>query len=79
MSKLKLQVDRLEVQTFETAGLGAEGRGTVAAHMPKPPKDPPLIETYYVGDSCECTLAQSCIQTNCLIDCFVLTADTCPA
>lgn len=70
MRKLTLKIDNLWVESFETARAG-EARGTVAAHMPKP--NPPLIETYYVGNTCECTLAQSCIQTNCFADCLVAT------
>ena len=77
MRKLKLQIENLKVESFETSETGAERRGTVAAHMPKP-GGPVLIETYYAGDTCECTLAQSCVLTNCFQDCFVLdTVDTC--
>lgn len=74
MRKVKLSVESLQVESFETTAAGTELRGTVAAHMPKP--TPPLVETYYAGNTCECTLAQSCIATNCLQHCFV-SVDTC--
>lgn len=80
MKKLKLAVDTLKVESFETAGTRAERGGTVAAHMPKPTQGTcPVVNTYYVGDTCECTLEMSCVQTNCFNECFVLTADSCPA
>lgn len=78
MRKVKLSLETLQVESFETAASGAELRGTVAAHMPRP--TPPLIETYYAGNTCECTLAQSCIQTNCFMECYQLSLDpACPA
>lgn len=77
MRKVKLSLDTLQVESFATAESGAELRGTVAGHMPKP--TPPLIETYYAGDTCECTLAMSCIQTDCGRECLLFTIDTCPA
>jgi hypothetical protein len=75
MRKVKLSLDALQVESFATAATGAELRGTVAAHMPKP--TPPLVETYYAGNTCGCTLAQSCIQTDCGPGCFLLTVDAC--
>lgn len=77
MRKVKLALDALQVESFETSRSGAEHRGTVDAHMPKP--TPPVVETYYVGNTCECTLAMSCIQTDCGTQCYLLTAETCPA
>jgi hypothetical protein len=58
MSKLTLRIDELKVESFDTAETSAE-RGTVAAHESRPP-----IQTD-VQDSCECTFAPSCNQTNC--------------
>lgn len=75
MRKVKLAIDSLRVESFETAEPGAEQRGTVAAHNP----GPPLGETLQAENTCECTMAQSCIQTDCGPECFFLTVDTCPA
>ncbi|HEU4557812.1 MAG TPA: hypothetical protein VFS20_08175 [Longimicrobium sp.] len=75
MTKLKLQIDNLQVESFETAGTRAELRGTVAAHMPKP-GGTTLQETQITGSCCDITLALSCVQTNCL-ECNVVTANTC--
>lgn len=75
MNKLKLRLDRLEVESFETAALRAEPRGTVAAHMPKP-GGTTIQDTEITGPCCDYTLALSCVQTNCL-ECNVITADTC--
>jgi hypothetical protein len=72
MRKLKLAIDNLRVESFETSKTGAERRGTVAAHMPRPP-----VGTAITGSCCDITLAQSCIQTNCFNECMVLTVDTC--
>lgn len=77
MTKLKLQIDNLQVETFETADTRAELRGTVDAHMPKPTRpEPCLADTNITGACCEYTFALSCVQTNCL-ECNVVTANTC--
>jgi hypothetical protein len=76
MKKLKLQIENLVVESFQVSGNGADGRGTVAAHMPKP-TEPPFAETQITGSCCDITLALSCVQTNCFEECFVLTADPC--
>ncbi|HEX9936237.1 MAG TPA: hypothetical protein VGB15_03920 [Longimicrobium sp.] len=76
MNKLKLQIDNLRVETFETAET-SDLRGTVAANMPKPTRpEPCLQDTNITGACCEYTFALSCVQTNCL-ECNVVTADTC--
>ena len=78
MTKLKLQVDNLQVESFETAGTRAELRGTVAAHMPKPGGGgTTLQETQITGSCCDITLALSCIETNCLNECTLLTGERC--
>jgi hypothetical protein len=74
MHKVKLSLETLQVESFETVASGAGLRGTVAAHMPKPGGPQP---TYYVGNTCECTLELSCVQTDCGDECFLYTADTC--
>ncbi len=67
MSKLTLRIDELKVESFDTSEAGA-GRGTVAAHESRPPIPTDL------QDSCECTFAPSCKQTNCQC---LFTADPC--
>jgi hypothetical protein len=59
MDKLKLRLNELKVESFDTLAAGVE-RGTVAAHMPRPP-----VQTA-AEDTCECTFAPSCKQTNCM-------------
>ena len=76
MTKLKLQLDHLAVESFETARVRAEHRGTVAAHMPKPGGTTTIQDTQITGPCCDYTLALSCVQTNCL-ECNIITADTC--
>jgi hypothetical protein len=71
MRKLKLAIDNLKVETFETSEAGGGRRGTVlgaADIQPRPLTQGPLgcqIETRYTGGCCDITLAVSCIQTNC--------------
>lgn len=78
MRKVKLSIESLHVESFETAASGTELRGTVAAHMPKPQTNNcPIEETYYVGNTCECTLELSCAGTCPYIECNPFTAETC--
>jgi hypothetical protein len=74
MKKLTLRIDNLKVDSFETAGIREELRGTVAAHAKPRPFEPTEAVT---GSCCDITLALSCVQTNCFNECFILTADTC--
>jgi hypothetical protein len=74
MRKVKLSIETLQVESFETAASGAELRGTVAAHMPKP--TPPAGTQF--GDTCQCTYALSCVQTDCGDECLLFTLETCP-
>lgn len=78
MRKVKLAIDSLRVESFATSESGAEHRGTVAGHMSRPTR--PLDPTLQAENTCECTMAPSCIQTNCLMECHQLSLDpTCPA
>lgn len=66
----KLKLESLSVESFETAPIPAQARGTVAAHA-KP--QPPTIQTYNVdlcGDTMyfDCTLGCS-INTYCAGGC----------
>lgn len=75
MRKLKLELDRLAVETFETSRASAEHRGTVlgAAVAPAPFSKPlECLDTQITGPCCDYTLALSCVQTNCLEDCTVV-------
>ena len=66
-SKLKLDVDALEVTSFDTHTTAGE-RGTVlaASHIePAPDSEEPCIDTNFTGPCCEYTLLLSCVQTNC--------------
>ncbi len=82
MTKLKLQVERLKVESFETAAAGEERRGTVLGAggiVPRPPSSPCApFETEYTGSCCDITLALSCIQTNCFAECNSLDGGICP-
>ncbi|HEU0301750.1 MAG TPA: hypothetical protein VFR37_20015 [Longimicrobium sp.] len=54
MKKLSLNVEKLEVESFDTSKL-AEERGTVAAHAPSFP-DPVYTCAYHctwIGSTCE--------------------------
>ena len=66
-SKLKLDVDALEVTSFDTDA-AAGGRGTVrAASEPLPASEaaPCAFETEITGPCCDYTLVLSCIETQC--------------
>ena len=82
MNKLKLQIENLTVESFETSDAGGE-RGTVLgrdAIEPRPVTESPLgcqIETRYTGSCCDITLAISCVQTNCFAECNSFDADVC--
>jgi hypothetical protein len=78
MKKLKLQIENLVVESFQVSENRAGSRGTVAAHMPKPqPGCSTIAETQITGPCCDITLALSCVQTNCLNECGLLTVDPC--
>ena len=66
MSKLKLDVEALEVTSFDTDAAGAE-RGTVRGASIQPAQDSVdvCIDTDFTGPCCEYTLVLSCVQTNC--------------
>ncbi len=74
MRKLKLAIENLAVESFETART-SDARGTVDAHGPKPGTT--IQPTAITGSCCDITLALSCVQTNCLNECGLLTADAC--
>ena len=74
MRKLKLEIEKLRVESFETNATGAAPGGTVVGHMPKPST---LEPTEITGACCDHTLALSCVQTNCLDECGILTVDPC--
>ena len=67
MSKLKLQIDNLKVESFETSETRA-GRGTVLGAEsiePATPVGPCPNDTEITGPCCDYTLVLSCVQTNC--------------
>lgn len=74
MRKIKLELESLSVETFETAGARAEIRGTVRGESviePAPLSEAPFecLETEITGPCCEYTLVLSCVQTGCE-ECF---------
>jgi hypothetical protein len=76
MRKLKLAIEKLQVESFKTDETRAARGGTVAGHMARP--TPTFQPTERVtGPCCDITLALSCVQTNCLTQCGILTADFC--
>jgi hypothetical protein len=63
MSKLKLQLDTLQVETFEVA-MGGDDRGTVHAQA-TPVTACPVSHCYSCDPLCEMTSFGSCPDTNC--------------
>lgn len=77
MPKLKLQIENLAVESFEA---GARGRGTVLGASviePASAQPPCFLETEITGPCCDVTLAISCVLTNCIQDCAIVTWDPC--
>jgi hypothetical protein len=73
MTKLKLDLHALRVETFETAADRAAGTGTVLAHYKIPPDDPATIDPCVVYTAtCGVSCNGSCVAT-CQASCF----DTC--
>ncbi len=66
MNKLKLRIDNLTVESFETSEVRA-GRGTVlgASIQEATPVGPCPNDTEITGPCCDYTLVLSCVQTNC--------------
>jgi len=67
MNKLKLRIDNLKVESFETSRVRAE-RGTVLGASgiePATPVAPCPNDTVITGPCCEVTLVLSCVQTSC--------------
>ena len=82
MNKLKLRIENLKVESFETAEAGGE-RGTVlgAADRPRPLTQDPQgcqFQTEMVtGGCCDITLAISCVLTNCFAECNSFDPELC--
>lgn len=79
MEKTRLTLDELQVQSFVTTGMEAEGRGTVRAHdAPTDPVECPTVDPnwdscwYTCGDSCGGTCGScACESADCSVDtCF---------
>jgi hypothetical protein len=84
VNKLKLRIENLKVESFETSVAGGERRGTIlGAARPRPLTQGPLgcqLQTEMVtGGCCDITLAVSCIQTNCLAECNSFDPEICLA
>lgn len=67
MKKLKLDIDELNVFSFDTGTAGVRG-GTVIAHRPPPPTygytcDGFCLYTYDEAYTCRYTCGQSCAET----------------
>lgn len=72
MNKMKLDLDALRVETFDTDGAAA-GVGTVLAHYKVPPAEPATIDPCVpYSQSCGISCNGSCVAT-CQASCF----DTC--
>jgi hypothetical protein len=79
MNKLKLQIDNLKVESFETSGIRTE-RGTVLGASvieEATPVGPCPNFTEITGPCCDHTLMLSCVQTNCMAECTSFDADVC--
>lgn len=67
MKKLRLSIDALRVETFDTLVDGVALHGTVPAHMATTPDDCPTQPDYCLSDNySEC---RSCIQGTCYQSC----------
>ncbi len=66
MKKLRIELDQLQVESFQTGGAGAE-RGTVHGHGPHTdPGQCPPTEDFYCTQGHGCTLADyTCGGANC--------------
>ncbi|MBB4637994.1 hypothetical protein [Longimicrobium terrae] len=66
MKKLKLDLDELNVFSFDTGTAAVRG-GTVIAHRPPPPSyitcDEACLQTRDNGYTCQYTCGQSCAET----------------
>jgi hypothetical protein len=62
MPKIKLDLDSLAVETFETASAAAEERGTVRGADASTGCDSRIT-----GACCDYTLAPTCIPQNCIV------------
>jgi hypothetical protein len=72
MRKIKLDLQSLAVETFETTDAGVERRGTVAGADAATARC--INNTAITGSCCDVTLALSCVQTNCLTQCTIVIA-----
>ena len=84
MNKLKLRIENLKVESFETSMVGGERRGTVlgaADARPRPLTQGPLgcqLQTEMVtGGCCDITLMISCVLTNCFAECNSFDPEIC--
>lgn len=82
MPKLKLRIDSLTVESFDTLDAAGEARrGTVrAAGEIRPASERPAVcfgTENVTGSCCEVTFAISCAQTNCFEECILFTVDPC--
>jgi hypothetical protein len=82
MRKLKLAIENLTVESFETSET-REGRGTVlgaSGICPVPESDPAwgCMDSEFTGPCCDHTLMLSCVQTNCFAECNSFDANVCP-
>jgi hypothetical protein len=80
MRKLKLAIENLMVESFETSETRLE-RGTVLGASvieESTPVGPCPNFTEVTGPCCDYTLMISCVQTNCFAECNSFDADVCP-
>ena len=81
MRKLKLAIDNLKVESFDTSEIRAERRGTVLAASgiePAPFSEAPCIDSDFTGPCCDITLVLSCVQTSCIPECNSFDVEVCP-
>lgn len=71
MPKVKLTIDALQVESFETSGSDVEHRGTVDAHEPRT-----LAVSCYAGETCVCSQV-SCVVTEYGPECITHPLDSC--
>jgi hypothetical protein len=68
MNKIKLDPERLQVESFETATANGTERGTVHGHYSQPGTCDAFVGTCFYGGSCGpgCATRINCTQLDCV-------------
>ena len=68
MNKIKLDPERLQVESFDTSAAESTDRGTVHGHYSRPGTCDARVGTCYYGGSCGagCATRSGCTQLDCV-------------